>query len=220
MSDEIILLEERKEVTTFILDDGDITETELVTAIGRSPGYDYSVKIHLGDTVTISEKSKIVKECMKLYTGAEGEIPMGIIVNDPVVMSNGIRKASVLMLGQLYRLKLDPELQNNINVNDRLALDSHNAVTSAQGEYYALHPVTAGEYNYINVFKAGGAGSGEKGDTGDTGPKGDTGETGPAGISTIIKGSFSSLEELEQQVPNPQVGDAYLINGELYVWEE
>ena len=56
MSDEIILLEERKEVTTFILDDGDITETELVTAIGRSPGYDYSAKIHLGDTVTISEK--------------------------------------------------------------------------------------------------------------------------------------------------------------------
>jgi hypothetical protein len=55
---------------------------------------------------------------------------------------------------------------------------------------------------------------------GDTGPKGDTGDTGPAGISTIIKGSYDSLEELEENVPNPQVGDAYLINGELYVWEE
>ena len=141
MSDQIILLEERKEVTTFILDDGDITETEVVTATGKSPGYDYSAKIHLGDTVTISEKSKIGKECMKLYTGGDEEIPMGIIVNDPVVMSGGIRKASVLMLGQLFRLKLDEESEDNINVNDRLTLTTHNVVLSAQGEYYALHPV-------------------------------------------------------------------------------
>ena len=217
MSDEIILLEERKEVTTFILDDGDITETELVTAVGRSQGYDYSAKIHLGDTVTISEKSKIGKEAMKLYTGAESEIPMGIVVNDPVVMSNGIRKASVLMLGQLYRLKLDPELQNNINVNDKLALDSHNAVISAQGQYYALHPVTAGKYNYINTFKAGGGGSGEKGDTGDTGPKGDTGDTGPI---TLIKGSYDTLEELMAAHPTGQPGDAYIVGGDLYIWEE
>ena len=217
MSDEIILLEERKEVTTFLLDDGDITETELVTAIGRSPGYDYSAKIHLGDTVTISEKSRIGKECMKLYTGAEGEIPMGIIVNDPVVMSSGMRKASVLMLGQLYRLKLDKESQDNIAVNDRLTLTSHNAVLSAQGEYYALHPVTAGEYYFINTFKAGGGGSGEKGDTGDTGPKGDTGDTGPI---TLIKGSYDTLEELMAAHPTGQPGDAYIVGGDLYIWEE
>lgn len=217
MSDQIILLEERKEVTTFILDDGDITETEVVTATGKSPGYDYSAKIHLGDTVTISEKSKIGKECMKLYTGGDGEIPMGIIVNDPVVMSGGIRKASVLMLGQLFRLKLDEESEDNINVNDRLTLTTHNAVLSAQGEYYALHPVTAGEYEFINTFKAGGGGSGEKGDTGDTGPKGDTGDTGPM---TIIKGSYDTLEELIAAHPTGQPGDAYIVAGDLYIWEE
>lgn len=217
MSDEIILLEERKEVTTFILDDGDITETDLVTAVGRSQGYDYSAKIHLGDTVTVSEKSRIGKEAMKLYTGAEGEIPMGIIVNEPVVMSNGIRKASVLMLGQLFRLKVDPELENNINVNDRLSLDTNNAVISEQGEYYALHPVTAGEYEYINTFKAGGGNGGAKGDTGDTGPKGDTGDTGPI---TLIKGSYDTLEELMAAHPTGQPGDAYIVGGDLYVWEE
>ena len=214
MSDQIILLEERKEVTTFILDDGDITETEVVTATGKSLGYDYSAKIHLGDTVTISEKSKIAKECMKLYTGGDGEIPMGIIVNDPLVMSGGIRKASVLMLGQLFRLKLDEESEDNINVNDRLTLTTHYAVLSAQGEYYALHPVTAGEYDFINTFKAGG---GEKGGTGDTGPKGDTGDTGPM---TIIKGSYDTLEELMDAHPTGQPGDAYIVAGDLYIWEE
>ena len=81
------------------------------------------------------------------------------------ILSGGIRKASVLMLGQLFRLKLDNESQDNINVNDWLTLTTHNAVLSAQGEYYALHPVIAGEYDFINTFKAGGGGSGEKGDT-------------------------------------------------------
>ena len=100
MTDQIILLESRKEVTTFLLDDGDITTKEVVTQTGEDIGYDYTDKLYPEDTVTISEKSTIGKEMVKKYTGESDEIPIGIIVNDPMVMDNGQRKASVLVLGQ------------------------------------------------------------------------------------------------------------------------
>ena len=70
---------------------------------------------------------------------------------------------------------------------------------------------------------------GEKGDTGDTGPKGDrglqgfagpTGPTGERGGSVNIKGEFNSETELIANVPNPVVGDGYLVGGNLYVWIE
>ncbi|MBE6498609.1 MAG: hypothetical protein E7Z81_10135 [Methanobrevibacter sp.] len=212
MQDQIVLLEQRKEVTTFLLDDGDVTSKDVVTQTGQSIGYDYTDKLYPEDTVTISDKSEIGKEMVKKYTGDNDEIPIGIIVNDPTVMDNGQRKASVLVLGHLYRLKLASGVKD-IAPADKIKLGENGAVKDSSGEYLALHPVEdSDEYNYINCFKlAGGGAKGEKGDTGDT---------GPAGISTIIKGSYDSLEELEENVPNPQVGDAYLINGELYVWEE
>ena len=47
---------------------------------------------------------------------------------------------------------------------------------------------------------------------GDTGPKGDT------GIGTIIKGSYSSLEELIAKHPTGEDGDAYLVDGNFYFW--
>ena len=212
MQDQIVLLEARKEVTTFLLDDGDVTTKDVVTATGEGLGYDYTDKLFPEDAVTVSEKSEIGKEMVKKYTAGEDEIPIGIIVNDPTVMDNGQRKASVLVLGQLYRLKLASGV-SDIAPADKIKLSEDGAIKDSSGEVLALHPVEdSDEYNYINCFKI--ASAGEKGE------KGDTGETGPAGISTIIKGSYSSLEELEQNVPNPQVGDGYLINGELYVWEE
>lgn len=214
MHDQIVLLEQRKEVTTFLLDDGDVTSKDVVTETGQSIGYDYTNKLYPEDTVTISDKSEIGKEMVKKYTGSNDEIPIGIVVNDPTVMDNGQRKASVLVLGQLYRLKLASGV-TNISPADKIKLGENGAVKDSSGEYLALHPVEdSDEYHYVNCFKLASGAKGEKGDTGDTGA------TGPAGISTIIRGSYSSLEELEEHVPNPQVGDAYLIDGELYVWEE
>ena len=190
MSDQIVLLEGRKEVTTFLLDDGDVTSKDVVTETGQNIGYEYTSKLYPEDTVTISDKSEIGKERVKKYTGDDGEIPIGIVVNDPTVMDNGQRKASVLVLGQLYRLKL------------------------ASG-------ITDDEYNYVNCFKlaSGGAG-GEKGDTGDTGPAGPKGDTGDTGPMTIIKGSYDTLEELIAAHPTGQPGDAYIVAGDLYIWEE
>ena len=42
MVDSIILLEERKEVTTFLLDEGTITATTMITPNGETLGYEYS----------------------------------------------------------------------------------------------------------------------------------------------------------------------------------
>ena len=187
MHDQIVLLEQRKEVTTFLLDDGDVTSKDVVTETGQSIGYDYTNKLYPEDTVTISDKSEIGKEMVKKYTGSNDEMPIGIVVNDPTVMDNGQRKASVLVLGQLYRLKLASGV-TDISPADKIKLGENGAVKDSSGEYLALHPVEdSDEYNYVNCFKlaSGSAGdTGAKGDTGDTGPagpKGDTGDTGAAG---------------------------------------
>ena len=188
MSNQIVLLEGRKEVTTFLLDDGDVTSKEVITETGTDIGDEYTEKLYPEDTVTISSKSEIGKEMVKKYTGSNNEIPIGIVVNDPMVMENGQRKSSVLVLGQLYRLKLASNV-NDIAPADKIKLTEDGAIKDSSGEFLALHPVTdSDEYNYVNCFKlssAGGSGGGgEKGDTGDTGPagpKGDTGDTGPKG---------------------------------------
>ncbi len=190
MTDQIVLLEASKEVTTFLLDDGDVSSKEVITTTGQNIGYEYTNKIFPEDTVTISDKSEIGKEMVKKYVAGSDETPIGIIVNDPVVMTNGQRKASVLVLGQLYRLKLASGV-NDIVPADKIKLGENGAVKDSSGEFLALHPVEdSDEYNYVNCFKlAGTGGSGQKGDTGDTGPagpKGDTGDTGADGESIEV----------------------------------
>lgn len=49
---------------------------------------------------------------------------------------------------------------------------------------------------------------------------GPTGPRGNPGTNINIKGSFSSLEELIQTHPQGKMGDTYLINGNLYYWNE
>ena len=59
-----------------------------------------------------------------------------------------------------------------------------------------------------------------KGDKGDKGDTGEQGEPGKDGTGVNILGSYNSLEELKQEHPTGNLGDAYLIQGELYVWSE
>ena len=50
MTDTIVLLEERKEITTFLLDDGVKTLVDnVITASGSSLGYEYSNKCMVDD---------------------------------------------------------------------------------------------------------------------------------------------------------------------------
>lgn len=215
MQDQIVLLEQRKEVTTFLLDDGDVTSKDVVTETGQSIGYDYTNKLYPEDTVTISDKSEIGKEMVKKYTGGNDEIPIRIVVNDPTVMDNGQRKASVLVLGQLYRFKLASGI-TDISPADKIKLGENGAVKDSSGEYLALHPVEdSDEYNYVNCFKlaSGSSGeTGEKGDTGDTGPagpKGDTGATGATGATgeTGTKGDTGDTGATGETGPKGDTGD-------------
>ena len=190
MTDTIVLLEERKEITTFLLDDGVKTLVDnVITASGSSLGYEYSNKCMVDDILCISDKSAIGKESLRKYTGDATEVPVGVLVNEPVVMTNGDRKGSVLLLGGLYRLKLDSSQIVNA------------------GEFLAFHPVeNSDEYNYINCFQVSLGGKGEKGDTGDT------------GAATVILGSYDTFEELIAAHPTANEGDAFLVDGELFVW--
>ena len=154
MADSIILLEERKEVTTFLLDDGTITAPTVTTPTGETPGYEYSgEKVTVDSAVTLSENSDIGKPTVKKYTDEQNEIILGIAVNDPVTMTGGRRKTSILVLGHLFRLKLASGL-SNIKVNDRIALTSTGAIKSDDGEYIAMHPVeSSDDYHYVEVFR-------------------------------------------------------------------
>lgn len=66
---------------------------------------------------------------------------------------------------------------------------------------------------------------GNTGATGPQGPAGPTGETGPQGpkgedgTGVNILGSYDTLEELEAAHPTGNPGDAYLVQGDLYVWD-
>ena len=53
---------------------------------------------------------------------------------------------------------------------------------------------------------------------GEKGEKGDPGDKGADGTSVVIKGTYNSYEELKAAHPTGEVGDAYTIKGDLWVW--
>ena len=52
---------------------------------------------------------------------------------------------------------------------------------------------------------------------GDTGPKGDTGDIG---IGTVIKGHYDNFTEFIAVHPSGSLGDAYIVDGNYYYWNE
>ncbi|WP_278944674.1 hypothetical protein [Methanobrevibacter smithii] len=52
---------------------------------------------------------------------------------------------------------------------------------------------------------------------GETGPKGDTGDIG---IGTIIKGHYNNYSEFITVHPSGRIGDAYIVDGSYYYWNE
>ena len=61
---------------------------------------------------------------------------------------------------------------------------------------------------------------GEDGAKGDQGPAGPKGDAGKDGTGVTIKGSYDSEEALKAAHPTGIAGDAYLVNGNLYVWSD
>jgi hypothetical protein len=61
--------------------------------------------------------------------------------------------------------------------------------------------------------------TGQQGITGPTGQQGITGPTGQQGQGISILGSYGSLIALQTAQPTGNPGNAYLVNGVLYVWD-
>ena len=59
---------------------------------------------------------------------------------------------------------------------------------------------------------------GERGPAGAIGPTGPTGPRGNDGTGVTILGSYTDEEALKQAHPTGNPGDAYLVQGDLYVW--
>nr|MBK9652411.1 DUF1566 domain-containing protein [Bacteroidota bacterium] len=60
--------------------------------------------------------------------------------------------------------------------------------------------------------------TGATGASGAIGAQGPQGNTGPAGTGVSILGSYNTLLDLQTAHPTGNTGDAYLIGGNLYVW--
>ncbi len=56
------------------------------------------------------------------------------------------------------------------------------------------------------------------GPTGPMGPTGPQGEPGNTGVATTILGSYDSLEEFQKDHPTGYEGNAYMVEGDLYIW--
>lgn len=91
--------------------------------------------------------------------------------------------------------------QTNIKVGD--------TVVDPDGEVFSITAI-AGSTFTVGAKLA--SIKGAKGDQGDVGPKGET------GAPLSIKGSFPTLDELQEQHPAGQLGDAYMVGTHLYSW--
>lgn len=91
--------------------------------------------------------------------------------------------------------------QTNIKVGD--------TVVDPGGEVFSITAI-AGSTFTVGAKLA--SIKGAKGDQGDVGPKGET------GAPLSIKGSFPTLDELQEQHPAGQLGDAYMVGTHLYSW--
>ena len=91
--------------------------------------------------------------------------------------------------------------QTNIKVGD--------TVIDPDGEVFSITAI-AGSTFTVGAKLA--SIKGAKGDQGDAGPKGET------GAPLSIKGSFPTLDELQEQHPVGQLGDAYMVGTHLYSW--
>jgi hypothetical protein len=61
---------------------------------------------------------------------------------------------------------------------------------------------------------------GPTGPIGPSGPTGPTGSTGPVGSGVAVLGSYATLELLETDTPVGNIGDAYVIGENLYIWSD
>lgn len=63
-------------------------------------------------------------------------------------------------------------------------------------------------------------GLGPTGATGSIGPIGPTGATGPQGSGVQVLGTYATVQLLEADNPVGNIGDAYIVQNDLYIWSD
>ena len=103
-------------------------------------------------------------------------------------------------------------------------------VIDPDGEVFSITAVSGGNFTVGAKLTSLKGPQGIRGAKGDTGPQGLKGDTGPQGVQgprgpqgdtgapLSIKGSFPTLDELQEQHPVGQLGDAYMVGTHLYSW--
>lgn len=94
-------------------------------------------------------------------------------------------------------------------------------VIDPDGEVFSITAVSGGNFTVgakLTSLKGAQGPQGLKGDTGPQGVQGPRGPQGDTGAPLSIKGSFPTLDELQEQHPVGQLGDAYMVGTHLYSW--
>lgn len=94
-------------------------------------------------------------------------------------------------------------------------------VIDPDGEVFSITAVSGGNFTVgakLTSLKGPQGIRGAKGDTGPQGAQGPQGLKGDTGAPLSIKGSFPTLDELQEQHPVGQLGDAYMVGTHLYSW--
>lgn len=94
-------------------------------------------------------------------------------------------------------------------------------VIDPDGEVFSITAVSGGNFTVgakLTSLKGPQGIRGAKGDTGPQGVQGPRGPQGDTGAPLSIKGSFPTLDELQEQHPVGQLGDAYMVGTHLYSW--
>ena len=94
------------------------------------------------------------------------------------------------------------------NTYMRFAVEVNTAITNLSNDYTITFTYNSpdGVYTLVKKF------------TISLSIQGKDGEKGADGTSVNILGSYNSLEELKQAHPTGNIGDAYIVQGDMYVW--
>ena len=115
--------------------------------------------------------------------------------------------------------------------SDEEFYQSTSPVSLVGGSWSTTQPIwTEGTYIWRRTAVTYGDGSSEytpsptgvciTGNTGAQGEKGDKGDDGEDGTGVTILGSYDTKQELESAHPTGNPGDSYIVDGDLYVWDE
>ena len=152
------------------------------------------------------------------------------------VLWDHVQNISKLVNDGLNAIELD------ICNNDLTALEAKNTAEYARekinGYIKELEEKLAnGDFNGAQGIKGDKGDRGEKGDTGPQGPQGiqgiqgiqgpkgekgadgKDGKDGIDGTDFVVNGSYDSIEELQAAHPVGNLGDAYSVNGYIYIWD-